>query len=216
MARSTQTLMPALTLSTICDLPGRDSQAVTGSRTYYTSRIYLRSHYDVLGVTPRASEAQIKDAYYRLSKKFHPDVNKSAGAQKKFSEISEAYETLGNRARRRIYDGATHGSRGGMASAVRGKRVHVEYDEFQRGAGQFKERPGTPVSGKTAKFDFDEFYRQHYGSVLDDTRNLRTKQKRFRDAARGQQEYHGRTSMRVIFIVMAMSCVFGLVELLAD
>ena len=178
-----QKLIHALILPTACNILDNCTHGRTlttfGARTFYTSTVLSKNYYDVLGLTPRASEAQIKSAYYTLSKQFHPDVNKSADAKHKFAEISEAYETLGNRARRRIYDGMPQRSRVGLQSTARGRSFDAEYDNFRKSAGQFKQRPSAPMTGKTAHFDFDEFYRQHYGEALRETRNLRQKRKQF-------------------------------------
>lgn len=51
-----------------------------------------RDYYDILGVSRNASSSDIKKAYYKLAKQYHPDVNKSPEASKKFQEVSEAYE----------------------------------------------------------------------------------------------------------------------------
>lgn len=58
----------------------------------------------MLGVTEAANDKEIKRAFLMKAKQFHPDVNKSAEAPKQFSKINEAYETLGNEQKRRIYD----------------------------------------------------------------------------------------------------------------
>jgi len=60
--------------------------------------------YDVLGVDKQASSVDIKKAYRGLSLKYHPDRNSDEGAKAKFQEINEAYETLGDDAKRREYD----------------------------------------------------------------------------------------------------------------
>lgn len=50
--------------------------------------------YDRLGVSKDASQDEIKKAYRKLSKKYHPDINKDPGAEDKYKEVQEAYETL--------------------------------------------------------------------------------------------------------------------------
>ncbi|CAN8304049.1 unnamed protein product [Cochlearia groenlandica] len=64
-----------------------------------------RNHYDVLGVSPKATREEIKKSFHELAKKYHPDTNKNnLSAKRKFQEIREAYETLGNSERREQYD----------------------------------------------------------------------------------------------------------------
>ena len=65
---------------------------------------HLAIFVDILGITSAASDKEIKRAFLMKAKQFHPDVNKSADAPKKFSTINEAYETLGNEQKRRVYD----------------------------------------------------------------------------------------------------------------
>lgn len=64
-----------------------------------------KDYYKVLEVDKNASEADIKSSYRKLAKKYHPDVNGGdEKAQEKFKEISEAYEVLGNKEKRKKYD----------------------------------------------------------------------------------------------------------------
>lgn len=63
-----------------------------------------KDYYEVLGVDKNASEAEIKSAYRKLAKKYHPDVNKEEGAADKFKEIGEAYSILGDEQKRKTYD----------------------------------------------------------------------------------------------------------------
>ena len=62
-------------------------------------------YYKVLGVGQDASQEEIRKAYRRLAKKFHPDINKEdPSAKERFQEINEANEVLGNPERRKKYD----------------------------------------------------------------------------------------------------------------
>ena len=67
-----------------------------------------RSHYAVLGVTATADQKEIKDKFYDLSKRFHPDVTKEEDTVNRFKEITEAYDVLSNPELRKQYD-ANHG-----------------------------------------------------------------------------------------------------------
>lgn len=63
-----------------------------------------RDYYDVLGVDKSASEAEIKSAFRKLAKKYHPDLNKEPDAAEKFKEVQEAYDVLGDEQKRKTYD----------------------------------------------------------------------------------------------------------------
>src|SRR6187402_2663388 len=63
-----------------------------------------KDYYEALGIARDASEADIKKAYRKLAHKFHPDVSKEEGAEARFKEIAEAYQTLKDPAKRTAYD----------------------------------------------------------------------------------------------------------------
>ena len=61
-------------------------------------------YYALLGIARTASEEQIRSAYRKLARQYHPDVNKEPGAAEKFKQITEAYEVLTDPERRQRYD----------------------------------------------------------------------------------------------------------------
>ena len=75
------------------------------TRIHTSAASLAKSYYDVLGVSPDASKDEIKKAYYKLAKKWHPDANKDdPEAAKKFSEAQNAYDILRDDEKRQRYD----------------------------------------------------------------------------------------------------------------
>ncbi|TCZ88431.1 DnaJ C-terminal domain-containing protein [Lysobacter sp. N42] len=64
----------------------------------------FKDYYEILGVEPTAGDAEIKTAYRRLARKYHPDVSKEQGAEERFKAVNEAYEALRDPAKRQAYD----------------------------------------------------------------------------------------------------------------
>src|SRR5579862_2450026 len=64
----------------------------------------FKDYYEVMGVARDATEAQIKQAYRKLARKYHPDVSKEKDAEAKFKEVREAYEVLKDPEKKRAYD----------------------------------------------------------------------------------------------------------------
>lgn len=72
-----------------------------------------RDYYEVLGLSKVASEEEIRQAYKRLAKEFHPDVSKDPLAETKFKEVQEAYSVLSDAQKKSAYDQFGHAGMGG-------------------------------------------------------------------------------------------------------
>src|SRR5688500_19288542 len=88
----------------------------------------FKDYYGILGVEPSAGEAEIKIAYRRLARKYHPDVSKEAGAEEKFKAVNEAHEALRDPQKRAAYDQLR-------------SRGYRPGDEVQPPPGGFRGRP---------------------------------------------------------------------------
>jgi len=100
-----------------------------------------RDFYDVLGVGRGASAEEIKAAYRSLARKHHPDVNKSADAQARFTEIQQAYDVLSDEPKRRMYDQfgdaaptSPGAGRRGQGAQWSGSGQGVDFDNEELGA----------------------------------------------------------------------------------
>ena len=101
-----------------------------------------RDYYDVLGVSKNASDAEIKSAFRKLAKQYHPDICKEENAEAKFKEVQEAYSVLSDEKKRKQYDQFGH-------------------DAFNQAAGGY----GGGYSGFNAQdFDFSDIFDNIFGN----------------------------------------------------
>ena len=81
-----------------------------------------RDYYDVLGVNKKASSQDIKSAYRKLAKKYHPDTNPGdKKAEQLFKEVTEAYNVLSDEEKRKLYDQFGHAAFDGSMGSDPGK-----------------------------------------------------------------------------------------------
>lgn len=119
-----------------------------------------RDYYEVLGVSKDATQDQIKKAYRKLAKQYHPDANPGdKKAEEKFKEINEAYEVLGNEDKRRKYD--QFGSQFNFSNGY-------DFDPSQFGFGRGNTRYEFRGSGASGFSDFFDMFFGDGGINLDD------------------------------------------------
>lgn len=96
-----------------------------------------KDYYKTLGVDKNASDEEIKRAFRKLAKQYHPDINKEAGAQEKFKEIGEAYSVLSDPNKRKQYDqfgsAAFDGSQGGGFGGFSGGFSGFDFGDIDLG-----------------------------------------------------------------------------------
>ncbi|WP_409297596.1 molecular chaperone DnaJ [Peribacillus sp. SCS-26] len=115
-----------------------------------------RDYYEVLGVGKGASKDEVKKAYRKLSKQFHPDINKEADAADKFKEIKEAYEVLSDDQKKAHYDQFGHtdpNMGGGFGGADFGGFGGFEdiFSTFFGGGGRRRD-PNAPRQGSDLQY----------------------------------------------------------------
>ncbi|NMD70648.1 molecular chaperone DnaJ [Bacillus sp. DNRA2] len=115
-----------------------------------------RDYYEVLGVAKSASKDEIKKAYRKLSKQYHPDINKADDAADKFKEIKEAYEVLSDEQKRAHYDQFGHtdpnqGFGGGDFGGGFGGFEDI-FNTFFGGGGSRRRDPNAPRQGADLQY----------------------------------------------------------------
>lgn len=116
--------------------------------------VQYKDYYEILGVSRGVSESEIKKAYRKLAKKYHPDVNKTPEGEVRYREINEAYEVLRDQEKRKLYDelgpnwqaGRDFGAGGGYS-----------YGDFSGGFG------GDQSFGDAG--GFSDFFRTIFGNM---------------------------------------------------
>lgn len=111
-----------------------------------------RDYYRTLGVDRNASAADIKKAYRRLARKYHPDVSKEPDAEKRFKEVAEAYEVLKDPEKRKLYDQ--------LGSDWRAGQDFRPPPGWEQGGGRRRAGAG---AGSAEFGDFSDFFESVFG-----------------------------------------------------
>ena len=117
-----------------------------------------KDYYETLGIKRDATEAEIKSAYRKLARKYHPDVKKTKEAEEKFKEINEAYEVLGDKQKRSRYDSLGANWQGGADYTP-----PPGFENFNFGGGQGYQQfnfNGQDMGG------FSDFFSSLFGDMM--------------------------------------------------
>jgi molecular chaperone DnaJ len=122
----------------------------------------FKDYYAILGVPRNADEKEIKKAYRRLARKYHPDLNPGdKEAERKFKEINEAYEVLSDPEKRKRYDEL------GAAWATYGHRdTEAFWQDFYRRYGQSARTSSSEFTTDFEFGDFSDFFKTFFGDLL--------------------------------------------------
>ena len=160
---------------------------------------HKKDFYAILGITPSATQVEVKHAYYRLSMKHHPDRNVgSTQAHHKFAEISEAYSVLGQFELRKKYD--------------MGRMHHSTAHRHQPRAHQTRHTSGTGGMRRHSHtiYNFDEYYRAHYGPTLEEQiRETRKKRRGPRDQHVHPRDQHARNRTHALLLGVMAAIMIG-------
>ncbi|XP_026216487.1 dnaJ homolog subfamily B member 1b [Anabas testudineus] len=124
-----------------------------------------KDYYEILGIKKGASEDDIKKAYRKQALRYHPDKNKSPGAEEKFKEVAEAYDVLSDPKKKDVYDrygeeglkggGSAGGGPGSFSYSFQGD-PHVIFSEFFGGRNPFEQFFGARNGGMDEDMDTDD------------------------------------------------------------
>jgi curved DNA-binding protein len=134
--------------------------------------VKFRDYYETLGVDKKSGQEEIRKAFRKLARKYHPDTaapEEKAKAEDKFKEINEAYEVLGDPEKRKKYDqlGANWQQAGGQPGGARGGAGYPGFEGFEGFEGFSGMGGGRGVRGQEFHFGggtgFSDFFEQFFG-----------------------------------------------------
>lgn len=188
---------------------------------FSTSKLNLArendNHYSNLEISQDATQNQIKSAYYKLSKLYHPDRNK--GSEKdaeKFRQISAAYEILGNIRTRKLYDrglanveSVYEAPSSSEPRDVNADNLNFENARFHR--SRMSKEPSKIYTGRTETYNFDEWTKAHYSKSFQKIRESRdvSFERQFQEKQE-RLEKEQRDAAAPILLILAALFAYGL------
>ncbi|WP_293775881.1 DnaJ C-terminal domain-containing protein [uncultured Oxalicibacterium sp.] len=130
----------------------------------------FKDYYETLGVSRDASQDDIKSAYRKLARKYHPDVSKEADAEARFKEIGEAYKVLKDAESRASYDRLGANWQNGQDFQPPGGDAGFDFRSYAGGAG------GAGTAGGFEGMDFGDFFEQMFSRQASGRSQQRTMQ----------------------------------------
>lgn len=125
-----------------------------------------KDYYEILGVSRKATEQEIKTAFRKLARKYHPDVNKAPEASEKFKDINEAYEVLSDAQKRQRYDSLGSSWNQGMDFTPPPGFENININFGEGGFGGFESMGG--MGG------FSDFFSSIFGDLMGGQQSQRT------------------------------------------
>ena len=117
-----------------------------------------KDYYEILGVKRDATASEIKSAYRKLARKYHPDVNKTKEAESKFKDINEAYEVLGDSAKRQRYDS--------LGANWQGGAEYTPPPGFENFSFNFNQAGGQGFNFNQGAGGFSDFFSSLFGDFM--------------------------------------------------
>ncbi len=132
-----------------------------GKSNSEVKRMEFKDYYKTLGVKKEATDKEIKSAYRKLARKYHPDTNKSAKAESRFKEIQEAYEVLSDPDKRQKYDTLGSNWDSDMAEDVMRRYYNSSHSGKESGHNKFYT---FKTSGFGEQDPFSDFFKAFFGN----------------------------------------------------
>jgi curved DNA-binding protein CbpA len=144
--------------------------SIVYNRTCVIIIIKRFNHYQTLNVKTNASLKEIKDSYYKMSKKYHPDVNKDTNSEEKFKEIQAAYHVLGDEKRKLEYDNRGNSTKNSYENSNDPfNQSPINFNSEYRRKWKMRDENRKNYGGgggASRSYNFEDYFQGHYGEQL--------------------------------------------------